>query len=1022
MPAWDVPGPNNENGFNPAYDPSMAFANTPTSSNFDFPLQNAPMQQQQQQRMPNGSMRNGSPAFQNPMYQTTSVVPSKRPHDDYTASPRQASRSQTPQQAPYPGFPGTTNGQQTHTPYQHLQQPNSSNTSPSPIMQNQHFNPQAIPQRMQTASPSPFSPAAQSFGLQGSPPQSDYGSRVETPSNAGQSYFSGHQYSNGPGVNPQGFTPPPGSIGAGMAGGGSSYHPNNVSLENQRRAFESKQQSMVRQLQANNVAAQQRHLMGASNPMVNPSGQMAAHQYQQQQQQQQQQAARLLQTQRAVMQPGNPAEFLKNVAQYMQQRQQPFNPSPQISGRPFNGAMIYSIVMKQGGSKKVTMSNAWGAVAASVGLHPAQFPTAGHEIQAYWHQNFMPYELMAIQTMQRERNRQLGAQPGLPQHLQTDGVPMQDQFSAQRQLNPQSVDHGMMHMRRQSGTDFQTPVKSGSIPQHPQLNGFSPSHETRAAKQQTMLPQVTLGAQSGPFVTPTSAPTKQNSYQEVIPLGPSHDEALTNRTEPVLFPLGPLAKTISDTFTPAIRSGQAPTEPKTPKNDTTAHHGGIQVDGKTLPDEVNSILLWRPEFISEKDLGTADIRAMIMSLKSGINGEVKLALDMLTILSMHHFDRIPLECCEDLVETLIDCAEDQLDLLAENTIEVSDAMLIPPYEELVRSCNSEIKLLQDVPEFASPEYYLDRAVDRLLCISRLLRNLSWTGDERSLMILADSGVIKFISTVIRYLGTRNMLLRTNRNSLEFTKDIVVYLRNVAHRLELASKEEALCILQFLLSFAPLPLPVTSESKEIMFSSYQPTLHRYLPSAVSSLAKLLAVGEPNRAFLKSIFSADIASSPSSDLLTRAFGLVIAPLPSFRADLLSIVETRMPFLCQGLIAAESLVSLLPQNEHRLARSWLTSQDGFAHSLLRLIALVSIEAPLHQQRQHPKVPSDTGSELLIQNGLGILRKLGEKSKDAEALAGPGRIVDLPKKGILLDALRAGRLPPRLVQQLRSYPGLDN
>ena len=792
-----------------------------------------------------------------------------------------------------------------------------------------------------------------------------------------------------------------------------------MSVENQRRAFESKQQSMVRQLQANNAAAQQRHLMGASNPAVKPPSQMAAYQ-------QQQQAARIQQMQRATMQPANPTEFLKNVAHFMQQRQQPFNPSPQISGRTINAAMIYSVVMKQGGSKKVTMSAAWGAVAAGLNLHPSQFPTAGHEIQAYWHQNFMPYELMTIQSMQsmqRERHRQIGGQPGLPQHLQGEGAPMQDQYSAARQFNSQNIDqHGLVHARRQSGTEFQTPVKSSTNIQHPQLNGFSPPHEARVANHHTLPPQVTpVGTHSAPFGTPTSAVGKRGSYPDPTQLGPSHDEALTNRAEPIKSSLEPLSGKIPDTFQPWIRS-LGPISNIPHDNEIYQRHGGIQVSGSVLDSEIVALSQARPDFISERDLGTADIRAVIMSLKSGINGEVKLALDMLTILSMNHFDRIPLDYCEDLVETLIDCAEEQLDLLADNTVEVSDAMLISPYEDLVRSYKSEMYSLQDVPEFASPEYNLDRAVDRVLCISRLLRNLSWTENERSLTILADSGVIKFISTVIRYLGTRNMLLRTHRSSLEFTKDIVVFLKNVAHKIELPSKEEALCILQFLLSFVPLPLPTRSESNEIMFSSYQPTQHRYLPSAVSGLAKLLAVGDPNRSFLKTIFAADIASTPSSDLLTRAFGLVVAPLPCYRADLLAIVETRMPFLSLGLIAAENLVSLLPPNEHGLARSWLTSKDGFAHNLLRLIALVSIETSLHHQRQHPKASADTGFDLLTRNGIGILRKLTEKSKDADAVTGRVPLAELPKKAILLEALRSDHIDHGIVQQLCAYAGLDS
>src|SRR6202011_5960795 len=104
-----------------------------------------------QQRMQNGGMRNSSPAFNNSVYQTNPVVPSKRPRpreDSLGTSPRQApgmlpnSRSQTPQQGQYTGFPANNQppqhtSQPTPTPYSHLQHNGSANASPSPIMSNQ---------------------------------------------------------------------------------------------------------------------------------------------------------------------------------------------------------------------------------------------------------------------------------------------------------------------------------------------------------------------------------------------------------------------------------------------------------------------------------------------------------------------------------------------------------------------------------------------------------------------------------------------------------------------------------------------------------------------------------------------------------------------------------------------------------------------------------------------------------------------------------------------------------------------
>src|SRR5690606_12207919 len=97
----------------------------------------AQFQNQQHQQMAaamaNGPMRNASPtSYQNPVYQTNPVIPSKRPrpHEDgIAASPRQnpnmppPSRSETPQSGAFPGFqptptmPQQQQGQQPQYPH-----------------------------------------------------------------------------------------------------------------------------------------------------------------------------------------------------------------------------------------------------------------------------------------------------------------------------------------------------------------------------------------------------------------------------------------------------------------------------------------------------------------------------------------------------------------------------------------------------------------------------------------------------------------------------------------------------------------------------------------------------------------------------------------------------------------------------------------------------------------------------------------------------------------------------------------
>lgn len=959
----------------------------------------------------------------------------------YGASPRQApgalpsSRSQTPQQAPYGGaFHGNINGShpmQAPTPYQHLQHGGSSNASPSPVMQDQHFNPQAMPQRMQTVSPSPFSPAAPpSYGAQVSPPQSDYGSRVDTPQNGGHPYLQGIPYG---GVPPQHFTPPPGSGNNGAQNNPAMRYAQNSQAMQQQRIQEMRhQQHLARQIQASNEEAAHRHQGG----MLNASPAQMAHY--------QQAAARAQQMQQAVLRQQNPEQFLRQLAQFMNQRGLPFNASPSFGGRPIHPAQLWTVVMKHGGSKKVSAGGGWPAIA---GMFQLQYPTAAEELQSYWGSNLYHWEQL-LQSFQQsqQRHRPSPNQAAGPPLFQGDNLAVaQDQFSPVKQLHSQNQGAAaMIHARRQSAAEFQTPTKPMNNPQQQaHLNGYgAPQHNNHQNQSQNAFsiaqpgipaqaPQTHPHVHQPSYTTPAHNNLKREPHIEV-----SQEKVFEENTALERCPKKP----IGEEFEPSWEEkNHSPTKP------SVATHGGYKIDEfdediapklGLKPHGAEGPVLTMADALTEfvpvvpklKELGLIDIRALTMSLRSGIHAEVRLALDTLATISGSQDARqmhLLVEDCEDLVETLVDCAEEQVEFLAESAAEVSDVMLISPYEDVLRGCRSEMLSLVDVPEFGSLEYDLDRAVERLLCISTILRNLSDLRPNHRL--LADPIVVRFMTTVIRYLGTRNMLLRTHRNTLDFTKDVITFLSNVSQVIDLPGKEEALCILHFLLSFAPSPPPTNPGIEGVMFSSYNPSLHRYLPTAVDSLAKLLARDDPNRTFYKSILTADSTSNPPYDLLTRTFGLAIAPIPNHSVAQSTTMDTRKPFIAQGILAADILVTLIPSTEHTLAMSWLTSQDGFALSLLRLISMRIGAQPRHPvmqpTRQGQPVNEDAQDWVVITiRGISILRKLTERTKDVDFQSGSIPISALPKKDILLRALRTATVDRNVLRQLCAYAGLEN
>jgi len=229
-------------------------------------------------------------------------------------------------------------------------------------------------------------------------------------------------------------------------------------------------------------------------------------------------------------------------------------------------------------------------------------------------------------------------------------------------------------------------------------------------------------------------------------------------------------------------------------------------------------------------------------------------------------------------------------------------------------------------------------------------------------------------------------MQSSRNTLELMKDIVTFLSNTAEKITFSQKEDALSFLHFLVAFTPERIPLESDDGTFRVAQYVPTLHHYLPCAVDSLAKLLARDDANRAYYKSIFLSSAASTPPYELLSKAFALAVAAVPSrgndnlSNAAILAVCEARKPFLSQGMLAADILASMVPNAECGLARSWLECEDGWAPNFLHVVVTLASQEnpalPRGPPNGHNPMQFGEGSfEMITHHGLSTLRKLSQK-----------------------------------------------
>jgi SWI/SNF chromatin-remodeling complex subunit SWI1 len=802
-----------------------------------------------------------------------------------------------------------------------------------------------------------------------SPSQSD-GSRVNTPQNA--NFMQAQQFGGMTSGAPQ-----PSMQAPQFSGMQQGYH---QALANQQQRLAAMQQTRMNP----NSAMPGRPVPGGMNPMGNPQPMGGMRQMPPN-------------MQSNMPKPNNPEAFLRSLHKFMTSQNLPLDQNPIVCGRPIHLVQLYATVMKMGGSKKVTATNMWPAVAHQLQFPQMQYPMAAQEIQAQHSRNLAPYEQAFISSQQKQMADQMQQQQQ-HQQQQQGGIPRPPGQFQSPSVKPNPGFEQAQGMAQSPQNNM--PVHNNA-PGNP-VNGFAtPTHARSQSRPAQAGHRPSISRASQPPVPPTEPTTGQfaapspQSAKGVTPVpGPQQPVQQEQKQEQLV------KRPIEETFKPMVLTG-------------SRFHGPIAVDEMyQIGDDISRL---KPDVPGFAELGVVDIHALTMALKSGIYAEIRVALDTLTTLSGEPSVQISLENCDDLVESLIDCAEDQADLLAQHTAEESDTMVLRSYDEVTRDCQSENTSLADVPEFGSIEYELDRAVDRLICITTILRNFSFS--ETNFLPLGIPPVAQLFSAVFRYMGTRKMFLRTSHNTLDFMKDAVILLSNLAHVVQIPGKDEALNLLIFLLAFSPEREP-TSPSGKVMFTAFNSSVDRYTPAAVDGLAKMLARDDPNRTYFKAIFSGDGSAPPQPELLTRAFGLAISCVPDKKP--MAVVDARKVFLMQGLLSADVLTTFA---DGPLAKAWLESVDGFAVHLLRLsCALCTERIPQINMRQRSQAEADAYAfSSIVNRGLGILRRLAEKSKQVDntsPLSIPSGI--LPRKESLLGALLLPNIDGGVVRQLLTYARL--
>ncbi|KAK9430005.1 hypothetical protein V1505DRAFT_372401 [Lipomyces doorenjongii] len=378
---------------------------------------------------------------------------------------------------------------------------------------------------------------------------------------------------------------------------------------------------------------------------------------------------------------------------------------------------------------------------------------------------------------------------------------------------------------------------------------------------------------------------------------------------------------------PAQAQPPQPAEPPAPSPEVISYvpktrrldlHGGFNVSILAgLGDEMEAV---RGDFPLLQEMGEINLHAVIMSLRSLIPGELKVALDSLLLISVEQHLVIPMAECEELVDALVDVGEDCVKQIEKVSTEDSqsaatNSVEFDAYETMVAATREEFEGFATPLKPGSDMSTVQKLADRLSAVTTVLRNLSFYEHNQPFLAIYQTAY-GFVMGIVKQLGNDGSLTRkiTAVARLALVKDMIVILSNIAHEIRLRSYDEAKWMIALLSAFAPID-PVDAEIKgegnaklNKVWAPYVPFKHRYLALAVDVLGKLLARESPNLTYLRAelIPATPATAETAARNLKKVLQLCMCTFPRLTDSQLlpRAFEVRRPVLEQSMFAAEIL----------------------------------------------------------------------------------------------------------------------
>lgn len=731
------------------------------------------------------------------------------------------------------------------------------------------------------------------------------------------------------------------------------------------------------------------------------------------------------------------SNFMKNLFEFMHRKGTPIKSIPTIGEKPVNVYILYQAVMKLGGSQQVTKSNAWPLVAQGLGL--LDVPNSPALLAQVWQNCLASFEEVWMKAMASQQQAQQLKQQQLLQQQQSQSPNQQQspnsqqavlqqqallrqQIAMQQQQRMQSQQAAQAQAQAQAQTTQSpagsppaaSPTMSAASP--PATKQVTPKKET-APRKRVRAPKKTDPAKASPKPPTAALPgagsppapglaqipsnVQMNSTKSPHPSPYSVSKSLpspkpaaapspANAPSPAVFT--PKAKESSPIAT-RTPPGEPPRKPAkveyVPKKRIVETYGGLDMK---LADRLPSQIM----LPHVAELGSVDVHALILSLRSRLTMEVNNALNVLTIVTAVPETVIPLQGCPDLLDELLDLLE--IDLLTEDAEVVdesehingkrkrsNDSRAPSPkrtrgqflnYSKLFARTVDDARMVRPpVAAVVHSTTWLS-PYDRSLAILNLIRNFSFMTDNH--MFLAMHPRLVSILGRLFQIGiddaesvergvTVDYAVPTSMDMLNLQKDILMIFANIGACIRLSHLSTAKTLLGVCNDFVTADAPP------------------YTDFAVELLAKLTLVDD-NRsvashvgdALIQSLFDATIEMLPadSMDMVVSVIGSGPAQNPQAETAM-----ARLEFLCMAIYNLVFMAQDKASSGDVELIRWMFTKPGLPRRLLRLGTYHP--HPTHLPSQQPLDPMRTNMFYIpARRCMEILRMLakGNKNTDAE------------------------------------------